>query len=95
MKKSSISPAADARVKREIAALKKLRDKDIDTSETRVLPAETWEKAVVGKYYRPIKKPIALRLDADVIAWLKSQGAGYQSRINDLLRREMTAALKR
>jgi uncharacterized protein (DUF4415 family) len=49
----------------------------------------------VGKFYRPIKKPIALRLDADVIAWLKSQGAGYQSRINDLLRRDTMAALKR
>jgi uncharacterized protein (DUF4415 family) len=95
MKKNSISRADGARVKREIAALKKLREEDIDTSELRVLPAEVWQKGIVGKHYRPIKKPIALRLDSDVIAWLKSQGAGYQSRINDLLRREMAAALKR
>lgn len=54
-----------------------------------------WKNAVVGKFYRPIKKPIALRLDADVLAWLKSQGDGYQSRINEILRRHMSAELKR
>lgn len=54
-----------------------------------------WKNAVVGKFYRPIKKPIALRLDADVLAWLKSQGGGYQSRINEILRRHMSAELKR
>jgi uncharacterized protein (DUF4415 family) len=47
--------------------------------------------AVVGKFYRPIKKPVALRLDADVIAWFKQQGPGYQSRINEVLRREMNS----
>jgi uncharacterized protein (DUF4415 family) len=64
-------------------------ESEIDTSELPVLPPEKWARAVVGKFYKPIKKPIALRLDADVIAWLKSQGSGYQSRINDILRREM------
>ncbi len=39
--------------------------------------------------YRPIKKQITARVDADVLAWLKSQGKGYQSRINAILRREM------
>jgi uncharacterized protein (DUF4415 family) len=36
--------------------------------------------------YRPIKKPVTLRLDADVIAWFKTQGRGYQTRINRALR---------
>jgi uncharacterized protein (DUF4415 family) len=94
MKKKRTTPD-EAKVKREIEALRKLPESEIDTSETRVLPPDAWENAVVGKFYRPIKKPIALRLDADVIAWLKSQGAGYQSRINDLLRREMASSLKR
>ena len=40
-------------------------------------------------HYRPIKKQITARVDADVLAWLKSQGKGYQSRINAILRREM------
>jgi uncharacterized protein (DUF4415 family) len=39
--------------------------------------------------YRPLKKQITARVDADVLAWLKSQGKGYQSRINAILRREM------
>ncbi len=40
-------------------------------------------------HYRPIKQQITARVDADVLAWLKSQGKGYQSRINAILRREM------
>ena len=85
MKKPTISAAA----KRELAALRKKTDSEIDTTEPRVLPPEKWAGAVVGKFYRPIKKPIALRLDADVLAWLKKQGPGYSTRINQILRREM------
>ena len=40
-------------------------------------------------HYRPIKQQITARVDSDVLAWLKSQGKGYQSRINAILRREM------
>ena len=40
-------------------------------------------------HYRPVKKQITARVDADVLAWLKSQGKGYQSRMNAILRREM------
>lgn len=45
--------------------------------------------ADVGTLYRPIKKPVTLRIDADVLAWLKKQGPGYQTRINQALRRVM------
>lgn len=73
---------------RELAALVQLRDEDIDTSD---IPEVTdWSRAVVGKFYRPIKEPVTLRLDADVLAWLKSKGPGYQTRINALLREAMT-----
>jgi len=41
------------------------------------------------RYYRPIKKPITLRLDADVLAWFQRQGRGYQTRINRALRKLM------
>ncbi len=72
---------------REITALMRLKDEDIDLSD---IPEITdWSKAVVGKFYRPIKKPLTIRLDADVLAWLKSQGKGYQTRINTLLREAM------
>ncbi len=42
-----------------------------------------------GGIYRPVKKQITARLDADVLAWLKSQGKGYQSRMNAILRDAM------
>jgi uncharacterized protein (DUF4415 family) len=42
-----------------------------------------------GKFYRPVKKQITARVDADVLAWLKSQGKGYQSRMNAILRDAM------
>lgn len=42
-----------------------------------------------GVFYRPIKKQITARVDADVLAWLKSQGKGYQSRMNAILRDAM------
>jgi uncharacterized protein (DUF4415 family) len=45
--------------------------------------------AEIGKLYKPIKKPITLRLDADVLAWFKKPGRGYQTRINRVLRRVM------
>ena len=45
--------------------------------------------AEIGKLYKPIKRPITLRLDADVLAWFKKQGRGYQTRINRTLRRVM------
>lgn len=74
---------------RELAALLRLRDTDIDTSD--IPEVRDWSKAVVGKFYRPIKEPVTLRLDADVLAWLKSSGPGYQTRINILLRQLMTS----
>jgi len=45
--------------------------------------------------FRPIKKPVTLRLDADVIAWFKTQGRGYQTRINRALREVMAPVRKR
>jgi uncharacterized protein (DUF4415 family) len=42
------------------------------------------------RYYKPLKKPVTLRLDADVLAWLKKQGPGYQTRINRALRKLMS-----
>lgn len=72
---------------REIAALRKLPDEEIDTTD--IPEVKDWSRAVVGKFYRPIKEPITIRLDADVVAWLKSQGPGYQTRINSMLRGAM------
>lgn len=78
---------------KEVALLSALPDKQIDTSDIREL--RDWNRAVVGKFYRPIKEPVTIRLDADVLAWLKSQGRGYQTRINVFLRRAMLQRGKR
>ena len=72
---------------RELAVLVRLRDHDIDTSD--IPEVKDWSKAVVGKFYRPMKEPVTVRLDLDVLAWLKSEGPGYQTRINRLLRTAM------
>jgi uncharacterized protein (DUF4415 family) len=74
----------------EIRALRRMKDREIDTTD--IPPVLDWSKAVVGKFYRPIKKPLTIRLDADVLAWLKGQGKGYQTRINALLRSAMQNA---
>ena len=67
-----------------------MKDREIDTTD--IPSVLDWSKAVVGKFYRPIKKPLTIRLDADVLAWLKGQGRGYQTRINALLRSSMEEA---
>jgi uncharacterized protein (DUF4415 family) len=51
-----------------------------------------WAGAEVGRFYRPAKRPVTIRLDEDVIDWLKSYGRGYQTRANILLRHAMKAS---
>lgn len=46
------------------------------------------------QFYRPIKTRVTLRIDNDVLAWLKSEGEGYQTRINAILREQMTTERK-
>jgi uncharacterized protein (DUF4415 family) len=53
-----------------------------------------WQ-ADIGSLYKPIKKPVTLRLDADVLAWFKVDGRGYQTRINKVLRKLMNEQRKR
>jgi uncharacterized protein (DUF4415 family) len=79
--------------KKELAAVAALRDAQIDFSDAPEV--REWNRAVVGKFYRPIKKSLTIRLDADVLAWLKAQGRGYQTRINKLLRAAMDSRSRR
>src|SRR5713101_8259221 len=73
--------------KRDIRAIAARKDQDIDFSDAP--PVLDWSGAEIGKFYRPTKKPVTMRLDSDVIAWLKSDGRGYQTKANWLLRRAM------
>jgi|SRR5271165_4849656 len=78
--------ALTAKQKRELAAVSALPDEQIDTSDIPELPPSAWKDAVRGRFYRPVKQAISLRLDADVVAWLKKRGNGYQTRANHILR---------
>src|SRR5271168_3627125 len=73
--------------RRDVRVIAGKRDEEIDFSDApRVLD---WSKAEIGKFYRPKKKPVTMRLDADVIEWLKEDGPGYQTKANWLLRQAM------
>lgn len=81
-------PKLSTEARRELEALAAMPDSEIDTSdipEIRELPSG----AVVGRFYRPKKTTVTMRLDADVVAWLKASGEGYQTRINAYLRELM------
>jgi uncharacterized protein (DUF4415 family) len=73
--------------KRDIRAIAAKKDKDVDFSDAP--PVLDWSAAEIGKFYRPAKKPVTMRLDSDVIAWLKAEGRGYQTKANWLLRHAM------
>ena len=75
--------------------LAEMPDSEIDLSDAPELTDEQWKNAERRRFYRPVKRQITARVDADVLAWLKGQGKGYQSRINAILRREMLEALKK
>jgi uncharacterized protein (DUF4415 family) len=67
-----------------------IADSDIDYSDA---PASTdfsafkrWDDPSL---YKPVKKDVHIKLDADILAWLKSGGKGYQTRINAILRKAM------
>ncbi len=80
---------------RELATLSAMPDDKIDTSDIPELPRNAWKNAIRGKFYRPFKQAVSMRLDADVVAWLKKRGKGYQTRANSILRQRMLDEIKR
>ncbi len=87
-------PPLSAKQKAELTALAARREEDVDYSDTPSLSADFWKDAERGKFYKPTKTSTTVRIDSDVLAWLRSQGKGYQSRINAILRREMLSSLR-
>jgi uncharacterized protein (DUF4415 family) len=77
----------------EIRVLQEMTDEDIDYSD--IPPVTDWSKAVVGRFYRPVKETVTIRLDADVLDWLKQGGKGYQTRVNSILRAVMEQKRKK
>jgi len=83
MKKGHSEPSP-SNLRDELAALEAMADSDIDTSD---IPEVTdWSGAQRGRFYRPVKQLLSVRLDSDLVAWFKASGAGYQTRINAALR---------
>lgn len=73
------------------------RDKSLDDDpDSRPLPPEKWANAMRrDEFFRPVKKQTTVRIDADVLEWLKSQGEGHLTRINEILRERMLAETRR
>lgn len=69
--------------------LKALKKRKVDLSDEDAPEITSWKNSVVGKFYRPIKKQITLRLDADVLEWFKHATKKYQTLINSACREYM------
>lgn len=85
--------AADKKRAAELARLAKLPDREIVTSDIPEIMG--WSNAVVGRFYRPVKQQVTLRIDADVLNWFKTQGGRYQSAVNAALREHVARKSKR
>ena len=82
-------PPLTARQKAQVAALRTRSDSEIDTSDIPPLTKEFWKSAVRNPFYKPTKTATTVRVDSDVLVWLKSDGKGYQTRLNLILREAM------
>jgi uncharacterized protein (DUF4415 family) len=86
-------PSLTDEQKAELKALSNMPESDIDYSDIPPLDDAFWKNAVRNPFYKPTKTSTTVRVDSDVLAWLKSQGKGYQTRINAILREAMLRSL--
>ena len=82
-------PPLTAKQLAQVAALRARPDSEIDTSDIPPLTKEFWKSAVRNPFYKPTKTATTVRVDSDVLLWLKSDGKGYQTRLNLILREAM------
>lgn len=71
-------------IKSDLARIDRTKDSEIDYSDIPPLDKTFLKKATTP--WPPIKRQLTIRLDADVLDWLRAQGRGYQTRINYILR---------
>ncbi|WP_343553948.1 BrnA antitoxin family protein [Pantoea sp.] len=88
MKRSALPPLTDTQ-QAELEALSQKPDGEIDCSDIAPLGEEFWASSSNGRFYRPVKTQASVRIDADVLEWLKAPGKGYQTRLNAILRAAM------
>lgn len=89
---SNLPPLTKAQ-QAELKALAEMQDSEIDTSDIAPLDDAFWKNAVQNPFYKPTKTSTTVRVDSDVLAWLKGQGKGYQTRMNAILRDAMIRSL--
>jgi uncharacterized protein (DUF4415 family) len=85
-----ISPKLTPELLAESLRIAQMPDEDIDFSDIPPLGEDFWKNAVRGKFYRPVKKQVTVRLDADVLEYFKAKQdgkRGYQTAINAALRK--------
>ena len=80
----------------QLAKIAALPDDQIDTVDIPEAPVENPAQARRGDFYRPVKRSVTIRLDADIIAWFKQHAPNgrYQTEINRILRQYVIAAEK-
>ena len=83
-------PAKEPVIKSDLDRIDKLRDEDIDYSDIPELSDEVFAKPLAP--WPPKKETVTIRVDSDVLGWFKRQGTGYQTRMNQVLRRYMDVA---
>ena len=79
-------PRLNAKLRAELAALDAMTDDQIDTSDIPEIADADWKNHTIGLFYRPGKKSVTIRLDSDMVDWFKSQGRGWQTAMNFVLR---------
>lgn len=77
----------------ELNTLAAMPDSEIDFSDIPPLDDSFWKNAVRNPFYKPTKTSTTVRVDSDVLFWLKVQGKGYQTRMNEILREAMIQSL--
>ena len=78
------TPRKRSKIDRELAALRRKPDSEIDTSDIPEADAEFWANAKLVRH--PKKVSISIRLDEDVVQWFRGSSDKYQSEINRVLR---------
>jgi len=74
---------ADITLTEEMAKeIKALKTRKINLSDKDAPEITAWDKTVAGKFYRPVKKQITIRIDADVLDWFRHESIKYQTLIN-------------
>ncbi len=95
--RTPISSRKGIKISEHTKRLYEQRDKRLDEDpDSRPLPHSKWANAMRrDEFFRPIKKQTTVRIDSDVLAWLRSKGEGHLTRINEILRERMLQEMRR